>query len=224
MTAKIIPKERLTAYQRWELNAFQGEVEADRPADTEPVGVDAPPALVLPTAEDIERIQGEAWEEGYRMGREEGRRAGFEEGMQSGQAQVERLRNLAEALDVERLRADDAVAEEVLELGLAVARQVIRASLRVKPELMLELVREALLNLPSLSGHTRVVVHPDHAETVREWLAQEHNHLGWRVIEDPQMEPGGFRFDNPHTEFDATLPTRWREIVSCLGSETEWLD
>lgn len=224
MTAKVIPKEQLTAYQRWELNAFREAGEAEdgvEVAEAEPTG---PPALVLPTAEDIERIHREAWAEGFSMGKEEGRQAGLEEGKLAGAEYTERLRAFTEALETERTRADGEVAEEVLELALAIARQVIRATLRVKPELMLELVREALLNLPSLSGHTRVVVHPDNADLVREWLAHEHNHLGWKVLEDPHMEPGGFRFDNPHSELDATLPTRWQEIVSCLGSETEWLE
>lgn len=223
MTAKVIPKEQLTAYQRWELNALhEHDIEGDAPADS--VAEEIEPALVLPTAEDIERIHQEAWAEGFRMGKEEGRQAGFEYGKEAGQIYVERMRQFTEALEAERLRQDEEVAQEVLELALAVARQVIRATLRVKPELMLELLREALLHLPSLSGHTRVVVHPDNAQLVKDWLVQEHNHLGWKVMEDPHVEQGGFRFDNPHSELDATLPTRWQEIVSCLGSETEWLD
>lgn len=222
MTAKVIPKEQLTAYQRWELNSFQ-EGAAD-PGETDTGPVDDRPVLILPTAEDLERLHQEAWAEGYRMGMEEGRQAGFQQGRQEGARYVEQLRLLAEALEAERVRSDAEVAGEVLELALAVARQVIHAALRVKPELMLEMVREALMNLPALSGNTRVVVHPDNAAVVRDWLAQEHPHLGWKVLEDPQMEPGGFRFDNPHSELDATLPTRWQEVVSCLGSETEWLD
>lgn len=222
MSAKVIPKEQLTAWQRWELNSFQeaGPDELARPGDE----ADQPPAVVLPTAEEIERIHRDAWEEGYRLGREEGQRAGYQEGREAGLAHVEQLRLFAEAMQAERLRADAEVAQEVLELALGIARQIIRATLRVKPELMLEVLREALMHLPSLSGHTRVVVHPVNAQIVRDWLAQEHNHLGWKVMEDPHMEPGGFRFDNPHSELDATLPTRWQEIVSCLGTETEWLE
>lgn len=224
MTAKVIPKEQLTAYQRYELSAFNEPPAGGSQSEGESQEVAQAPKLVLPTAEDIERIHQEAWAEGHRMGREEGRQIGYEEGREAGLAYAEQLRVLAETLEAEKLREDAEVADEVLELALAIARQVIRATLRVKPELMLELVREALLNLPSLSGHTRVVVHPDNAQLVRDWLAHEHNHLGWKVLEDPHMEPGGFRFDNPHSELDATLPTRWQEIVSCLGSETEWLE
>lgn len=222
MSAKVIPKEQLTAWQRWELNSFQeaGPDELARSGDE----ADRPPAVVLPTAEEIERIHRDAWEEGYRLGREEGQRAGHQEGREAGLAHAEQLRLFAEAMQAERVRADAEVAQEVLELALGIARQIIRATLRVKPELMLEVVREALMHLPSLSGHTRVVVHPVNAQIVRDWLAQEHNHLGWKVMEDPHMEPGGFRFDNPHSELDATLPTRWQEIVSCLGTETEWLE
>lgn len=224
MTAKVIPKELLTAYQRWELSSFQTQEEAADDLERLSQVADESQGVVLPTAEEIERIHREAWEEGYRMGREEGQRAGYQEGREAGQDYARQLELLTEALEVERVRADADVAQEVLELALGIARQIIRATLRVKPELMLEVVREALMHLPSLSGHTRVVVHPLNAQLVRDWLAQEHNHLGWRVVEDPHMEPGGFRFDNPHSELDATLPTRWQEIVSCLGTETDWLE
>lgn len=224
MTAKVIPKEQLTAYQRWELSSFQEREETAEELTPPGRAADEPQGVVLPTAEQIEAIHREAWEEGYRMGREEGQRAGYQEGRETGLDYARQLQLLTEALEVERVRADADVAQEVLELALGVARQIIRATLRVKPELMLEVVREALMHLPSLSGHTRVVVHPLNAQLVRDWLAQEHNHLGWRVVEDPHMEPGGFRFDNPHSELDATLPTRWQEVVSCLGTETDWLE
>lgn len=224
MTAKVIPKEQLTAYQRWELNSFQERGEAAEELTPPTPAMNEAQGVVLPTAEQIEAIHREAWEEGYRMGHEEGQRAGYQEGRESGLDYARQLQLLAEALEVEAVRADADVAQEVLELALGLARQIIRATLRVKPELMLEVVREALMHLPSLSGHTRVVVHPLNAQLVRDWLTQEHNHLGWRVVEDPHMEPGGFRFDNPHSELDATLPTRWQEVVSCLGTETDWLE
>lgn len=233
--SKVIPKEQLTAYQRWELAAFEEERQAEAlpppgaPADTaepgdSPADDTAPLRVAFPTAEDLERIHQEAWQEGHDLGREEGRRAGFEEGRQEGEAYARQLRVLAELLDVERLRQDEALAQEVLVLALGVARQVVGTSLRLKPELILEAMREALLSLPTLGGHYRVVVHPDSAQVVRDWLDQEHNHLSWKIVEDPHMEAGGFRFENAHSELDASLTTRWREVLECLGAKPEWLE
>ena len=77
----FIPKEKLTAYQRWELAAFDEEEQAAEPpaqagahAAETPPQAEAPeePPLVLPTAADIERMHNEAHEQGYAAGYTEG--------------------------------------------------------------------------------------------------------------------------------------------------------
>ena len=234
--SKVIPKEQLTAYQRWELAAFDEShartredvaFAAEQGTETGAESTHGELSLAFPTAEDLERIHQEAWQEGYDLGRQEGldagRQAGFEAGKQEGEAYARQLRALAEALETERIKQDEAVAQEVLALALAVAQQVVSAAVHVNPELILASIREALLSLPSLSGHHRVVVHPESASVVKEWLAQEHSHLSWKVVEDTAMTPGGFRFESGHSELDATLPTRWREIAACLGADISWL-
>lgn len=224
MSGKIIPKEQLTAYQRWELGGLESGQDASSPASNEPPSQMEPVAVSLPTAEELERIHQQAWQEGYRLGREEGHRAGYEAGVEAARVYQERLRLLAEAMDAERLRQDEQLARELLELALKIAQQVVRTSLKVKPMLMLAMVREAMANLPALTGHTRLVVHPEHAAFVRECLAHEYPHLSWKVVEDPALEPGGFRVENAHGEMDATMAVRWRDIVTALGADDSWLD
>lgn len=233
--SKVIPKEKLTAYQRWELAAFDeahpegGAVEGATPEVLPDAGVEvdeqtAALRMAFPTAEDLERIHQEAWQEGFDLGKAEGHKAGFEVGRADGEGYARQLKALAEALETERTRQDEALAQEVLALAIGIARQVVGTSLRLKPELILDTVREALLSLPSLSGHYRVVVHPDSARVVRDWLDQEHGHLSWKIIEDEHMESGGFRFESAHSELDASMETRWREVTDCLGAKPEWLD
>lgn len=223
MTGKIIPKEQLTAYQRWELGGLDTSDDSQAPGTAaQSVSEDSGP-VSLPTAEEIERLHQAAWQEGYRLGLEEGRKEGFAAGSAEGRAYVERLKALAEALDNERLRQDEALAGEVLDLALTVARQMLRTELQVRPELILPVLREALANLPTLTGHTRLFVHPQHAAFVREFLASEHVHLSWKVVEDASLAPGGFRIENAHGELDARIETRWQDIISALGADTAWI-
>lgn len=229
--SRVIPKEQLTAYQRWELGSFDpaGAESLPEPVAPPPEREDPPePESVLnvplPTAEDIERIQQDAWQEGHDLGMEEGRKAGYEAGYKTGEEDVERLRQLADALEVESLRQDEAIAREVLELALKIAQQMLRATIQAKPESILVVIREALQSLPTLSGHHKVVVHPDDVSLVNEWLAREHGHLSWKVVEDAQLSRGGFRFESNHSELDAAMETRWSEITGCLGTDTKWMD
>lgn len=223
MNGKVIPKEQLTAYQRWELGGLESRA-APPPEEVRDAAAQEAGAIPLPTAEQVERIHQEAWREGYRLGEEEGRQAGFAAGQEDARAHAERLGQLTEALDAERLRQDEQLARELLQLALAIAQQVVRTSLRVHPEIILEVAREALMSLPSLTGHTRLVVHPEHAAFVREWLSHEHGHLSWKVIEDADMEIGGFRVENAHSELDASMSLRWRDVVAVLGADEAWLD
>lgn len=220
--AKVIPKEQLTAYQRWELAPFDG----DRPARQVPEQTPTAPdegKVVLPTAEDVERLQQEAWREGYELGVEEGRKAGFDTGRQNAEEQVRRLRTLADLLEGGRLRQDEELARETLALALTVAQQVVRRAFSVKADLLLDGIREALLSLPALNGHHKIVTHPEHVEMVKDWLGHEHGHLSWKVSGDPHLDPGSFRFESAYSELDGTLATRWREITECLGTDDTWL-
>ncbi len=226
--SKVIPKEQLTAYQRWELAAFD---EAAEPANTPaPHAVEVPieaasgdEKVILPTAEDIERLHQEAWQEGHQLGMEEGRNAGMAAGQEAIDQQLTTLQSLLTALEGGQLKQDQVVAREVLELALVVARQVLRTALEVKPELILDAISEALKTLPSLNGHHKIVTHPDNAQLVRDWLAREHGHLSWKVMEDAQMDAGSFRFEGTYNELDGSIQARWQELTRCLGADTTWL-
>ena len=232
--AKVIPKEQLTAYQRWELAPFddgfgpaslhaQNTHVAD-PVHPQPPPPDPEPKVVLPTAEEIESLHQEAWQEGYQLGIEEGRKDGLVAGKAEGEIYVQKLQKLAEALEGGQLRQDQEVAQEVLELALVMARQILRNALKIKPELILDAIREALKTLPTLNGHHKIVTHPDSAEIVRDWLAGEHGHLSWKVIEDPQMEPGDFRVESAYSELDGSIRLRWQELTNCLGTDSAWMN
>jgi flagellar assembly protein FliH len=223
MSSRVIPKEQLTAYQRWELAAVEdlARLQAETAGQG---GGKGPNGLALPTAEEIERIHQEAWEEGRELGLKEGREAGYQEGLKAGQEHVRRLASFLEALDVARMRQEEAIAREVLNLALAVSRQILHASVAVKEGLVLAAIREAFASLPSLSGHLRVIVNPADADDVRNWLGAEHGHVPCKVHEDPAMERGGFRFENDSSILQGEMSMRWREVVSCLGADQDWLE
>lgn len=219
MSSPILPKEKLTAYQRWELANFEEGVGAREGPEGDALTLDH-----LPTAEQLQNIHNQAWQEGYRLGEEEGRKAGFEAGRQAGEAYTARLAEIVEALDAERLRQEEAIAREVLALALAVSRQMLRTALRIKEDLVLAVIRDALGSLPSLSSNLRIAVHPADADQVRDFMAQEHGLFAVKVVDDSRMERGGFRLESSHGEVDGQVETRWQEIVSCLGADGAWLE
>lgn len=235
MMDTFIPKEKLTAYERWELAAFDEAEQSARtqtaaPADTPaPAEVAAAPA---PDPAELERKLREAMAAAREAGHADGYQAGFAAGEAAGRAAG--LAAMAEAASRiaalgngfgEALRArEGALAEELLELALCVARQVVRAQVRSHPDWLIDVVREAMLTLPSQHGHPSLYVNPADASLVREHLADALAHTGWRIIEDPTIEPGGCRVENNASEVDATLSSRWRRVVEAIGARADWHD
>jgi flagellar assembly protein FliH len=156
-----------------------------------------------------------------------GYEAGFAQGVAEAQraAQAHRNADLAK-LDVVLSRLQGALdgtiagaADQVLDLALAIARQVLRDEIAMRPEAILPVVREALGALVEAHGHPTVRLAPSDYESVRTTLAGETQLRGVRFLSDPAIAPGGCRVDTPHIEVDATVGTRWRRVLQTLGSE-----
>lgn len=211
--ANIIPKEQLSAYQRWEMDSFQEE--------------DGRPALGLPTAEAIEAIQQQARDEGYQEGFQEGLEAGRQKGYADGKARAEqeaiRLGGLLGQLDASLAAVESQMAETLLDLALGVAKQMLRQSLDVRPELILPIVRDAINRLPQTNQHPQIFLNPVDAELVRAHLESELAHGHWRIQEDSQIAPGGCRLETAQCELDATIERRWQDVLETLGQSGAWL-
>jgi flagellar assembly protein FliH len=210
MSEAITSKERLTAWQRWELPTFDAKQAHDaRQAVGAPQAASVP---VLPTVAQLEQIQRQAHEEGYK--------AGYAEGMQK----TQRMAALMDALDKELQQVDQQVAQDLLNLSLEIAQQVLKQALRTKPDLLLSIVREAIDSLPHFNQHAHLILHPDDAELVRTSMGEQLTHMGWKILEDAQLERGGCRVETANSQIDATLATRWKRIVSSINKDSTWLE
>jgi len=197
MSDVIIQKEQLTAYQRWELPAFDM-------------------ASAVPTVSQLEQIQLQAHEEGYK--------AGYAEGAQKAHDEAQRLTKMIGALEKELQQVDQQIAQDLLNLALEIAKQMLQQTLKVKPDLLLDVVRKAISELPHFNQHAHLVLHPADAELVRTNMGEQLTHTGWKIFEDAQMERGGCRVETAHSQIDATLTTRWKRVASSIGQDNTWLE
>ena len=205
--------EEMSAWERWEMASFDPpkpkpaptpEPPPPPPAEAEPP---SEPAVKLPTAEEVEAIYSQAREEGYRVG--------FNEGQQAALAEAQKLAALVQKLDEAITGMEGEVADELLALGLEVARQVVRETVRLQPEAILAVVKEALLQLPH--QHAMVFLHPDDAALVRIHLGDQLAHAGHRIQDDPALARGDCQIEAGNTRVDATLENRWQRVVAGLG-------
>lgn len=226
-----IPKEQLDAYRRWQAESFDPPPpepdESFLPLEPEVI-VDESSELVtefpLPTAEDIERIHNEAHQAGYEAGFAEGRDEGYRAGFESLDCQARQLAALADNLKAALGTMDQTVADQVLELSMEVANQVLRSTIAVQPEALLPIIKEGLAALPLHHGHVVLHVHPDEAEMVRSHVGENFSQAGWRIQEDKGIEAGGCFIQAGSSEVDATLGTRWKRVLEAIGADpSAWL-
>ena len=209
MSSNNPPADTDLPYQRWE------------PAALESLGASA---LQMPTAADLEDIHQQAHQEGYEDGYKEGMAAGRRQGDALVAEEIARLKAMLAHVSEAVTQYEETLGGEMLALTLEIARQLLRQALRVKPELVLPIVRGAMESLPQNTAHPHLHLHPDDAALVRAGMQAEIAQGGWKVIDDPRVMRGGCRIETPVSEVNATIETRWQRIAASLGQDSSWLD
>jgi len=160
--------------------------------------------------------------------RELARAEGYAEGLAAGQAKTEQacgqIKQLAESFDNTLDNLDFHLADMVLDLALDVARQVIAGELAVRPQHILDVVNQALKLMAESSRGARLLLNPDDAALVRPYLDQVLDKNRLRIVEDVRIVRGGCLIETPQGDLDATLASRWRQVVQVLGSNQNWLE
>lgn len=205
------------------------------------------PEFHVPTAEEIAAIEEAArvagTQAGYQAGYDQGYRGGYDEGCEKArqEADLERqareareaawlaeqeraLRETVAALElVARNLADplastaDDLEPELLALVTTLARRVVMEELRLRPELVQEVLHQALTRLPSRNHKIRVHLHPDDRALLEAYAASHGEQLTW--LQDPSIERGGCRIESGPSRIDATLETRLRQSIEAVWGE-----
>lgn len=205
MSDSAIVDGKLTPFERWELPNLG--LPGGKPGVNPRTGKDAQ-TIVLPTAAELEEMQRQAHEEGYQ--------AGIAEASQ-------RMNTLLAAMEQALQQNDNEIAQELLNLSLAVAQKLVQQSLKTNPEILLSTLREAIGNLPHFNQGAHLLLHPEDAAMVRTAMGEQLGHSGWKIFEDNQITRGGVRVETSHSQIDATLENRWQRIVASLGQSNAWI-
>ncbi|MDF0749040.1 flagellar assembly protein FliH [Marinobacter sp. 71-i] len=226
-----IPKENLTAYERWELpllDARGNEVAQEEHRDVKPL-----------TAADIEEIRQAAREDGHAEGREAGYQEGFSEGREKGHqegreaglaegrelgteqglaetrkevdAKLDRLEHLLGELLVPIKRHEDEVETALVNLTTVLARAVVFRELSLDSSHISDVVRRAMASLPSTTENVRIHIHPDDYQWVSEVAGKFE--AATSIVEDASVLRGGCKLETRHSLVDFTVEKRFQKAV-----------
>ena len=196
--SRIIRSEEASDCQAWNLPEVQssGAGGGNRPV----------------TARQLEEIQEQAREEGFRQGLQEGRESGREELLDH----ARHLEQILNALDKPFEELDDSVEQQLAQLAMLVARQLVRRELKTDPQQVVGVVREALAVLPVAARDVQLVLNPEDAGIVRDALSLREGEQAIRIVEDPVQSRGGCRVVTSTSQIDATIETRLNSVIAAV--------
>jgi flagellar assembly protein FliH len=205
---KRVAAAQAAAVERWSLPEVSGPVIGKLREKTPGVSVDA----TLTAQQDSEA-------RGYQAGLT---RAQTETQTQIDalSARVRQLDSVLQLLGKPLAQLDTEIEKELLQLALAVGKQLARRELRVDPTQVIGIIRESLAQLPASARDVRIHLHPEDAATVRERLSAPANERAWTVIEDPTLARGGCIVRTETSQIDVRLESRISAVIaSALGEE-----
>jgi len=102
------------------------------------------------------------------------------------------------------------------------ARQIVRAELATRPELVARVAQEALDTLLLSARHITLRVHPDDHALVAQGAADVLAARGARLLGDASLARGGCLVESDIGVIDASLDARWRRAAAALGIDEGW--
>lgn len=170
----------------------------------------------------------EGYDKGYSEGKESGHQQGFKEGAEQGyqekshtlKQQCATFISMIDTLQEPFKNLDASVEEELVELAIGIARQLLRREIKIEPGQVIAVVKAAVKALPVAHQHISLTLHPEDAELVRTTLELDEMSPPWKINEDPLMTRGGCIVDSGASHVDASVEKRLNAIINnIMGGE-----
>jgi len=202
---RFIPREELGDFSSWKPGTFGEAAAAPAP----------PPEL---TEADWQARIAAARQGGYQDGYRDGT-AALENFKQTfAQQATAQIGALLQSFDEQMAALDAQVALALADTAVRLARQVLRAELAVRPELVARVAAEAVGAVMLSARQISVQVHPSDLPLVAEGAEEALAARGARLVANGQVARGGVLVHSDVGAVDACIATRWAQAAATLGS------
>lgn len=231
--ARIIPREQLDQTEPFQFGALgQGSNAHRQPMAKVPAHMQAArarqetpeqlAARVAAAEQKLADLRRDALAQGWEQGYQEGRAHGLAEMQQQAQNLADTWHQLLSGAHQAFADLEPVLAHAGRDLILEVARQVLRQQLKLHPDTILAVVREAVDLLGQQQRQAQIRLHPDDVALVEFQLGDHLVQTGYKLLPDTSLQRGDVLIQGQHGEIDARLATRWRKTLATLGSQVPW--
>jgi len=141
-----------------------------------------------------------------------------------GQAAAQQFLTLMQSARDQLAASEQAMAQGVLELACALARQVLRHELSSNPNAVQSVLRESLAMLSADGKVATVRLHPAAVEVFTPELQRSFANLELTLLPDASLSPGSCMVESAGSVIDGSVERRWQRVVASLGLESSWED
>ncbi|MBL1140480.1 MAG: flagellar assembly protein FliH [Proteobacteria bacterium] len=210
---RIISANDADDYVEWHEPLVQGKIASD--SDIRP-----------PTANQMQNLHKDAYDEGFNMGRKEGRTKGYKEGHEQAIAEsselFQKLESIINVLAEPVTQLDEEMENSIVQLTLSIARQLVRREIKIEPGEIVAVVREAVRALPISARNPTIYLHPEDIQLVRNAFSLGNDEKSYRLEEDLLLTRGDCRVETESSYIDASVEARLSAIAAnMLGDERQ---
>ena len=216
--ARFIPREEVKSFSAWTPSSFGGDAPGTGPAEPAATAATAAAEPQRPaTSPELQAQLKAARQAGYQDGYRDGLVAldGFKQSY--AQQVTAQMVAVTQAYRQQLDQIEQALAGQVAEVAILLARQVVRSELSLHPEQVAQLVQEALGSVLASARQIAVHLNPDDQALVQMHAGEALAARGARLVADPALRRGGCVIDSELGVIDASLEARWQRAVEGMG-------
>jgi len=218
----VMPTEEAQHCEAWQMPVLEAvgellQLGGKAKRRTSNIGSSAKPADPFAgpmTASKAQAIQDQAYQEGLKLGRQAG--------LQQAEAEMNQMKTKINHLMGQMVhplqQQQEELEQALVHLSAGMARALIKNLPQVDEQVMLNIARQALAELPEGSENIRIMVHPADVAILADAARQQGEE--WQIQADPSLVSGGCIIRSQHSFVDFTLDTRFQLMLEkMLGQQ-----
>lgn len=165
-------------------------------------------SITPPSVKQLEKVQKNAYEEGFSTG--------YQEGLQKAEAESQHLKvslsSVIQNLAVPLQSIDHEIENELVQLVVALCSRLLRKEYEHEPELLMQVIQEAKNQLIMPGTKYFIYLHPSDAKAIQA-LCNESDASRLEIIEQPTLARGDCQIKTETTDIDGTIETRLHNLL-----------
>lgn len=216
---KLIPADQVEACEAWKIPVLESadDIIVASARNQGRKSREAKLSVAPLTAPCIESLRQKACQEGFDQGHKEGYKKGMQKAQVETNETLAHLNRMISQLMHPFSEQRDELEQALVHLASGIAKSVVKMEVEFDVEILLDLVGQAVSQLPEGSDNIQIMVHPRDAELIKR--ATPERTSDWKIIADASLASGGCIVKTDFSYIDYTLDRQFQLTTEQMLAE-----